>query len=271
MGKIISVSMQKGGTGKSSTAQVISAIYGSQGKRVLLVDLDQQGNTTYSSGIINPARTITDVLGADCTAQDAVIPCKYYDLLASDKYLGNVELAIPLSDQVKPHLKSLTAAGIMTIRMTLLTDVLSSIRNSYDLIVVDCPPNLGNLSYMALLASDFVLIPVEASTYGLTGLDDLMQTIQAIRDSYKRPVKVAGVLLTKYNRRTTLGSDVKEMFAEYCQDKGINLFKTTIRQSVAVQEAQILQIPLIDHKPNSTAALDYKEFCLELTKSIEDK
>lgn len=271
MGKIISVSMQKGGTGKSSTAQVISAIFGSNGSRVLLVDLDQQGNTTYSSGVVNPERTITDVLGADCTAQDAVIKCKYYDLLASDKYLGNVELAIPLSSQVEPYKKNLSEAGVQIISMDLLTTCLNSIKDRYDLIIIDCPPNLGNLSYMALLASDFVLIPVEASTYGLTGLDDLMQTIQAIRRSYNRPLNIAGVLLTRYNRRTTLGSDVKDMFAEYCQDKGINLFKTTIRQSIAVQEAQILQKPLIDHKPNSTAALDYKDFCCELSKVIEDK
>ena len=117
MAIIISIALQKGGVGKSTTAQALASILGTKHNKVLLIDMDSQHNVTYSSGIDNPERSITDVLGEDCKIDDAIIPCKYYDILAADDYLSNVEMA-----EVKP---------------TLLRDAINPLRNRYDFIIID--------------------------------------------------------------------------------------------------------------------------------------
>lgn len=267
--KVITVILQKGGSGKSSTSQAISAIYGSQGKRVLLIDLDPQRNTSYASGITNPDKTITDVLYGECTAQDAIVSCTYYDLIPSDRYLSNIQSALVDTSVPDSVRNSISAAEFEIVSMTLLKKSLKSILDSYDLIVIDSAPSLGNLAFMALVASDYALVTAEAAVYSLVGLHDLAKTVQAVKASYNPSLEVAGVLLCRVNARTTLSKDIKEIILSHKEDMGLHLFETQIRNSVEISKAQMAMMSLIEFAPKAKVTQDYMDFCAELAERIK--
>lgn len=244
----ISVVLQKGGVGKSTTSQALASTLGFKHKKVLLIDLDPQTNITYSSGVDNPKRTITDVLGEDCKADEAVIECKYYDLLAADSYLTNVEMA-----EVEP---------------TLLKNVIAPLKSKYDFIIIDTPPALGNLSVNALVASDYVIIPTEPRPFALQGLGRLHSTIESVRNGYNSNLKVLGILLIKYHNRTVLNRDIKDMIEDYAKQMNTIVFNATIREGIAVAEAQTVRQPLIDYAKNSNPNIDYKGFTSEVLKML---
>lgn len=248
MAKVISIALQKGGVGKSTTAQALASTLGFRKKKVLLIDMDSQGNATYSSGIDNPQRTITDVLGEDCKAEEALIHCKYYDLLAADDYLTNVEMA--------------------EVEATLLKNAISPIVGRYDFVVIDTPPALGNLSFNSLVASDYVVIPSEPRAYCLQGLGKLYNTIQNVQKGHNSKLKVLGILLIKYSNRTVLNRDIKDMIEDYAKQMNTIVFNTTIREGIAVAEAQTVREPLIDYAKNSKPNIDYKAFTTELLQMI---
>lgn len=245
----ISIVLQKGGTGKSTTAQALASTLGFKYKKVLLIDLDPQSNVTYSSGADDPDHTIFDVLGEDCGADKALIQCKYYDLLAADTYLTNIEM----SEKVEP---------------TILKNVLEPIKSNYDFIIIDTPPALGNLSFNALVASNYVVIPAEPRPFALQGLGRLNDTIQTIQKALNPSLKVLGILLIKYSNRTVLNRDTKTMIEEYAKQMNTIVFKTSIREGIAVAEAQTVREPLIDYAKNSKPNIDYKAFTAELLQKI---
>lgn len=246
---VISIALQKGGVGKSTTAQALASTLGFKKKKVLLIDMDSQGNVTYASGVDTPVQTVTDVLGKDCKAQEAVVHCKYYDLMAADQYLSNVEMA-----EVSPIL--------------LKDTTITPLRNQYDFIIIDTPPALGNLSYNALSASDYVVIPSEPRPFALQGLGALHETIQSIQKNINPRLKVLGILLIKYSNRTVLNRDIKDMIEDYAKEMDTIVFSTSIREAVAVAEAQTLRQPLIDYAKNSKPNIDYKAFTTEVLKRI---
>lgn len=246
---VISIALQKGGVGKSTTAQALASTLGYKEKNVLLVDLDSQGNVTFSSGIDTPAKTITDVLSSNCTPEKALIKCKYYDLLAADQFLTNVEI----DEEVEP---------------TLLKSSIKPLMDMYDFIIIDTPPALGNLSLNALVASDFVVIPTEARPFAMQGLGALQNTVQSVRNSLNSTLKVLGVLLIKYNDRTVLNRDIRDMISDYAQQIGTVVFDTTIREGIAVPEAQTVREPLIDYSKNSKPNIDYMSFANEVLQKI---
>lgn len=244
----ISVVLQKGGVGKSTTSQALASTLGFKHKKVLLIDLDPQTNITYSSGVDNPKRTITDVLQEDCKADEALIECKYYDLLAADSYLTNVEIT-----KVEP---------------TLLKKVIAPLKSKYDFIIIDTPPALGNLSVNALVASDYVVIPTECRPFSLQGLGRLHSTIESVRNGYNSNLKVLGILLIKYHNRTVLNRDIKDMIEDYAKQMNTIVFNATIREGIAVAEAQTVRQPLIDYAKNSNPNIDYKCFTSEVLKML---
>lgn len=245
----ISIALQKGGVGKSTTAQALASTLGFKHKKVLLIDMDSQGNVTYSSGADDPAHTIFDVLGEDCGADEALIHCKYYDLLAADTYLTNIEM----SENVEP---------------TLLKNALEPIKDNYDFIIIDTPPALGNLSFNSLVASDYVVIPAEPRPFALQGLGKLHDTIVTVRNSLNPALRVLGILLIKYSNRTVLNRDIKTMIEEYAEQMQTVVFNTSIREGIAVAEAQTVREPLIDYAKSSKPNIDYKAFTTELLQKI---
>lgn len=245
----ISIALQKGGVGKTTTALNLANTLGFRKKKVLLIDMDSQANSTYASGIDRPDKTITDVLGYDCEVAEAIIRCKYYDILAADDYLANVEVA--------------------EVKNTLLKDSIAPAKNRYDYIIIDTPPALGNLSYMSLVASDYVLTPTEPRPFALQGLGALNQTIHSIQKHQNPKLKVLGILLVKYNNRTVLNRDVGEMIEDYASIMNTRVFNTTIREGVAVAEAQMLRRPLIDYAKNSKPNIDYKALTTEILHMLE--
>lgn len=245
----ISIALQKGGTGKSTTAQSLASILGLERKKVLLIDMDSQGNVTYSSGIDNPKYTIFDVLGENYQADEAIIFCKYYDLLAASSYLTNVEM----STDVEP---------------TLLKNAIKSIRDNYDFIIVDNPPALGNLSFNSLVASDYVIIPTEPRPFALQGLGALNNTVKSIQKRLNPSLKVLGILLIKYNNRTVLNRDIKAMVKDYAKQMNTVVFNTSIREGISVAEAQTVRKPLIDYARNSKPNQDYIAFTTEVLQKI---
>lgn len=249
MAIIISIVLQKGGTGKSTTAQALASTLGFKHKKVLLIDLDPQSNVTYSSGADDPGHTIFDVLGENCGADEALVHCKYYDLLAADTYLTNIEM----SKDIEP---------------SLLKSALEPIKSHYDFIIVDTPPALGNLSFNSLVASDYVVIPTEPRPFALQGLGRLNDTIQTIQNSLNPSLKVLGILLIKYNNRTVLNRDIKSMIGDYAKQMNTIVFHTSIRESIAVAEAQTVREPLIDYAKNSKPNIDYKAFTTELLQKL---
>lgn len=246
MAVTISIALQKGGVGKSTTVQALASTLGSRRKKVLLIDMDAQANVTYASGVDVAKKSITDVLGENCSINDAIIHCKYYDLLGADQYLTNVELA-----EVEP---------------TLLKTALADVQQQYDYIVIDTPPALGHLSYNSLVASDYVIITVEPRPFALQGLGALNQTIKSIQSQLNPNLKVLGILLIKFNMRSVLNRDVKDMLEEYAKDMGTIVFKSTIREAICVPEAQIVRQPLIDYAKSSKPNIDYKAFTTEVLR-----
>jgi len=244
----ISIALQKGGVGKSTTSQALASTLGFKNKKVLLIDMDSQGNVTYSSGVDNPHRSITDVLGEDCKPHEALIHCKYYDLLAADSYLTNVEMA-----DIEP---------------TLLKNSIELLQNEYDFIIIDTPPALGNLSINSLVASDYVIIPTDPRPYSLQGLGTLYNTIESVRNTHNSDLKILGILLIKYNNRTILNRDIKDMIEDYARQMNTVVFNASIRNGIAVPEAQTVRKPLIDYAKNSKPNIDYKAFTTEILHMI---
>ncbi len=251
--KVISIANQKGGVGKSTTAQALASTLGFQHKKVLLIDMDSQCNVTYASGIDNPEKSITDILSQTYQIKETIVPCKYYDLLPADEYLTNVEMAA----EVAPTL--------------LLKTTINPLQGNYDYVIIDTPPALGRLSYNSLTASDSVIIPCEPSIYARTGLAALHKTIQNIQERYNKALKVLGILLIKYNNRTVLNRDIKEMIEEFAEQMNTKIFDTSIRESVVVREAQTVRQPLIDYGRKSKPNQDYMEFTKELLQMIGGK
>lgn len=242
MAVTISVALQKGGVSKSTTAETISSILGNKGKRVLLVDLDSQANVSFISGA-EITKTITDVFSGEIETQEALYHCKRYDLLPADDYLANLD-----------HNK---------VKHTLLISVLEPIQKDYDYIVIDTGPSLGNLLMNALMASNYVLIPIDSRPLSINGLDALQETIHAVQ-AVNKTLKILGIVLVKYNPRAVLNRAMKEVLEGRVKDMGTILFNTAIREGIAVPEAQALKKSLIDYAPKSKPYLDYEALVEEM-------
>ena len=248
---IISVVMQKGGVGKSTTSLAVAAELGKRKHKTLLVDLDSQGNATIGSGFdkYELGASVYNVLTPDpeqhCNAEDAMLHANYYDLLPADNDV--MELNYQLEE------------------FTVLKDVLTSLADQYEFIILDCPPALSRVTVNALVASTHCIIPLEPSNFSEIGLRDLQETIDQVRDPDFNPdLKVAGILLTRYKKVTRIAQDTWQSVQKFARDNDTKLFSHTIRDGVAVKTAQRDQIPLCDLRPLAEVAKDYKGFTTEL-------
>lgn len=259
MAKIITINIQKGGVGKTTTAHELSSNLTQMGYKVLAIDLDQQQNLSAIGGAkLVGYYNIYDLLKGDCDFTDCIQHGSHYDIAVAGKKLTEAEKEFTNWDDVyrldiaiKEH----------------------KLRDSYDYIIIDTPPSLGILPSMALTAADFVLIPVEASASGAQGLGQLYERIEKVRHSERgtnKDLKVAGMLLTMFNDRTKFTKHVKSQLQRLAQEVDTKIFSTYIRSAIAVKESQGWKESLITYDPKSKPAQDYKTLTEELLNTIKE-
>ncbi len=260
MGRIIAIANQKGGVGKTTTASNLADGLVQKGKKVLKVDMDPQGNLTMSSGIdteisdrqdslITLSEVMLEKMNNDRIPdkQEFIIKTGQADLIPADMSLSGVELAL---------------VNTMS-REYVLKEILESIRNLYDYILVDCCPSLGMLTVNSLTAADSVIIPVQAEFLSLKGLELLVQTISRIKRQINKALEIEGILITMFNRQTILSRQIKEIL-EKNYGCNIRIFQTLIPKSVKVAEAPIEGMSVLQYSPNNIVAHAYRGLTEEI-------
>ena len=250
--KTISIINQKGGVGKSTTALALGA-YLSKGSRVLLVDLDPQGNLTYT---LNAETAGYNAMGALQRPQSikGELQASYLDntaILASSTTLTGADTVI--SDTGKEYR---------------LKEALNHVRDQFDYCIIDTPPALGVLIVNALTASEGLIIPVQADIYSLQGISQLRETVEAVRKYCNPTLDILGILLTRYNGRAVLSQKIVDLLEQTAEELDTKVFKTRIRECVALKEAQAMKSDIYSYAPKSNASKDYRAFVEEFLEEV---
>ncbi|MBQ6469913.1 MAG: ParA family protein [Lachnospiraceae bacterium] len=256
MGKIIAVSNQKGGVGKSTTAINVSDCMAAKGKKILVVDMDPQGNTTSGLGVSKAdlESSVYDLLSGRKEAKDVVLKTDFENLflIPSNEDLAGAE--IELMDEEN--------------RETRLKEALSSAKKTYDRIIIDCPPSLSLLTINALTAADSVLIPIQCEYYALEGLTQMLNTTELIRERLNEKLRVEGIVFTMYDARTRLSQEVVQTVKD---NLDVKIFKTVIPRNVRLAEAPSYGMPVNRYDRSSTGAIAYRKLSKEILKAGKEK
>jgi chromosome partitioning protein len=246
MTRVISISNHKGGVGKTTSAINIGAGLNKLGKKILLIDLDPQANLSQSLGVIEPERNIYRALRGDYPLEPVEV-IKGLDLIASTLDLSGAEIEIAAE------------AG----REYILKELIEPLRGSYDFIIIDSPPSLGLLTLNAFVASDLVFIPIQAQYLALQGVAKLVEVIDKIQKRLNKELEIGGVFITQYDQRKVLNRDVVATIEGYFKEK---LFKTKLRDNIALAEAPTQGVDIFRYQPKSNGAEDYLKLCKEILK-----
>ena len=247
MRECIAISNQKGGVGKSTTASALGAGLFQRGYKVLYVDLDAQGNLSYSMGASNKALSSLEVLTGTATAKEAIIQTPQGDLIPASTALASADALI-------------TETG----KEYRLKEALEPVRGEYDFIILDTPPALGILTVNALTACNSVIVPVQADIYSLQGIGQLSQTIAIVKKYCNPALTIKGILATRYKGRAILTKDMTDLLEDTASQLHTKLYKTHIRDTVAIPEAQASQLDIFTYSPRSNATADYTAFIDEV-------
>jgi chromosome partitioning protein len=257
MKQVIAVANQKGGVGKTTTAVNLAASLAATRRRVLLIDIDPQGNATMGCGVDKSQleRASGDVLVGDCDAAAAIVP---------------LESTPGLS--LLPSNQDLTAAEVRLLTMMAgrelrLRNALKPLRGNFDVILIDCPPALNMLTVNALVAADSVLIPMQCEYYALEGLSALVNTIEQIRASVNADLEIEGILRTMFDPRNNLANEVSAQLMTHFGDK---VFRTIVPRNVRLAEAPSFGKPVLLHDKESRGALAYLALAGEMIRRHED-
>ena len=249
MGKIIAITNQKGGVGKTTTSINVAACLADQGKKVLLVDMDPQGNATSGVGIIRNEleNTVYELLLGECESSECKAECavENLDVLPSNANLSGAEIDL---------------IG-MENREFILKDALDKIKDDYDFIIIDCPPALNLLTVNALVAADSVMVPIQCEYYALEGLTQLLHTINLIQERLNDRLEIDGVLFTMYDTRTNLSAEVVENVRDNIH---LHIYATIIPRNVRLAEAPSYGLPIHMYDKKSAGAEAYENLAKEL-------
>ena len=249
MGKAIAIFNQKGGVGKTTTNINLAACLALKGKKILILDIDPQGNTTSGMGISKKGleKTMYEVLINDkLEPSDAIIPTriKNLDIIPASVQLAGAEIELVQLEGREKRLKK----------------ALDKIKGNYDYIFIDCPPSLGLLTINSLTAVDSVLIPIQCEFYALEGVSQLMSTVELVKKNMNASLEIQGVILSMFDGRTNLSIQVVEEVKKYFKEK---VYTTVIPRNVRLAEAPSYGMPITEYDPKSKGAEAYFEFAEE--------
>lgn len=251
MGKIIAIANQKGGVGKTTTSINLSAALAAQGKKVLIIDTDPQGNATSGFGIEKNEldNTVYELMLGECTIKECIL----------SEVIPNLDML--------PTNVNLAAIEIETIDVEnkeyILKNELDWIKDKYDFILIDCPPSLSMLTVNAMSAADSVLVPIQCEYYALEGLSQLIHTINLVKSRLNEDLEMEGVVFTMYDSRTNLSAEVVENVKENLDEK---IFDTVIPRNIRLAEAPSFGKPITEYDPKSAGSVSYISLAQEIIK-----
>lgn len=253
MSTIIALTNQKGGVGKTTTASSLTAGLAFQGKKVLGIDLDPQGNFGFSLGLdIENCSTIFEVFKKELPIREAIQHTEYGDVIGSDIMLSTVELEFKNQG-----------------RELLLKEALTPVLPEYDYVIIDTPPSLNILTVNAYVIAKHLIIPMSPEILSLLGVTQIKETIENVRNSFNPDLNVLGILLTKFNKRTLLAREVAEMAENIAGQLDTSVFQTRIRTGVAAAEAPAHGESILSYSPKSNPAQDYFSLLSEIASALK--
>ena len=248
MPRIIAVTNQKGGVGKTTTCSALVSGFHMKGYKVLGIDLDPQGNLGFSLGIdIENNLTIYDLLKGDAEPAEVIVHTNYGDILPSNILLSSAELEFNRSA-----------------REFMLRSAIEPVVNNYDFIIIDTPPALNILTVNAYATSDSLIIPMIPEVLSLLGISQLKDTIEVVQKFFNPQLKILGILLTKYNKQLNLVKEVEELTTAIAEQLGTSILNVKIRNNVAVAEAPAHGQSVLTYAPKSNAASDFNSLIKEI-------